>query len=141
MEFGQPSDGAPAGAVAVARAALGEPDMGYWESVPLRQRIACHYDDQYGVDLDPQRILLTCGASPALVLALLTGFVAGSRVMTARPGYVAYRHSLRAVHMVPVEVECGAKDRFQHHALHNSAAEPDRKSTPLNNRHESATRL
>src|SRR3546814_15356178 len=29
MEFGQPSDGAPAGAVAVARAALGEPDMGY----------------------------------------------------------------------------------------------------------------
>nr|WP_184098714.1 aminotransferase class I/II-fold pyridoxal phosphate-dependent enzyme [Sphingopyxis panaciterrulae] len=124
MEFGQPSDGAPAGAVAVARAALGEPDMGYWESVPLRQRIARHYDDQYGVDLDPQRILLTCGASPALVLALLTGFAAGSRVMTARPGYVAYRNSLRAVHMVPVEVECGANDRFQIHARHIRAADP-----------------
>src|SRR3546814_16004764 len=98
--------------------------MGYWESVPLRQRIACHYDDQYGVDLDPQRILLTCGASPALVLALLTGFAAGSRVMTARPGYVAYRNSLRAVHMVPVEVECGANDRFQIHARHIRAADP-----------------
>src|SRR3546814_10542952 len=110
MEFGQPSDGAPAGAVAVARAALGEPDMGYWESVPLRQRLACHYDDQYGVDLDPQRILLTTGASPALVIALLTGFAAGRRVMSARPGYVASRHSLRAVQMGPGEAECGATD-------------------------------
>src|SRR3546814_14743509 len=124
MEFGQPSDGAPAGAVAVARAALGEPDMGYWESVPLRQRIACHYDDQYGVDLDPQRILLTCGASPALVLALLTGFAAGSRVMTARPGHLPYRNSLCALHMVPVEVVCGASDRFPIHSRHLPAAHP-----------------
>src|SRR3546814_18220874 len=92
--------------------------MGYWESVPLRQRIACHYADQYGVDLDPQRILLTCGASPALVLALLTGFAAGSRVMTARPGYVPYRNSLRSVHIFPVEVECGANHRFQIHSRH-----------------------
>src|SRR3546814_19342867 len=98
--------------------------MGYWESVPLRQRIACHYADQYGVDLDPQRILLTCGASPALVLALLTGFAAGSRVMPARPGSVAYRNSLRAVHIVPVEVECGANDRFQLHARHLPPADP-----------------
>src|SRR3546814_12191890 len=64
MEFGQPSDGAPAGAVAVARAALGEPDMGYWERVHLRQRIACHYYDQYGVDPDPHRTLLPCVSYP-----------------------------------------------------------------------------
>src|SRR3546814_5061238 len=44
--------------------------------------------------------------------------------MTARPGYVAYRNSLRAVHMVPVEVECGANDRFQIHARHIRAADP-----------------
>src|SRR3546814_21073617 len=68
MEFGQPSAGAPAGAVAVARAALGEPDMGYWESVPLRQRLACHYADQYGVDLEPPRTLMHCGSYHAPVL-------------------------------------------------------------------------
>ncbi len=124
MEFGQPSDGAPTGAVAAAQAALGEPDMGYWESVPLRQRIARHYGEHYGLDLNPHRILLTCGASPALVLALLTGFAAGSRVMTARPGYVAYRNSLRALEMVPIEVECGANDRFQVHARHIREADP-----------------
>lgn len=123
MEFGQPSEGAPSGAVAAARAALDEPDMGYWESVPLRQRIARHYADHYQVDVDPQRILLTCGASPALVLALLTAFEAGSRVMTARPGYVAYRNSLRALQMIPVEVECGAAERFQINARHIRDAE------------------
>src|SRR3546814_3265116 len=100
--------------------------MGDGEGVLLRELIACPDVARYGVDLDPQRILLTCGASPALVLALLTGFAAGSRVMTARPGYVAYRNSLRAVHMVPVEVECGANDRFQLQDL---------KSTRLNSSH------
>ncbi len=124
MEFGQPSDGAPAGAVAAARAALDEPDMGYWESVPLRKRIARHYAEDYGVEVDAQRILLTCGASPALVLALLTAFAAGSRVMTARPGYVAYRNSLRALQMIPVEVECGAADRFQISARAIREADP-----------------
>lgn len=124
MEFGQPSDGAPTGAVAAARAALDQPDMGYWESVPLRQRIARHYADHYGIAVDPQRILLTCGASPALVLALLTAFEAGSRVMTARPGYVAYRNSLRALQMIPVEVDCGAADRFQISARAIREADP-----------------
>ncbi|HMN52697.1 MAG TPA: ASKHA domain-containing protein, partial [Sphingopyxis sp.] len=46
------------------------------------------------------------------------------RVMTARPGYVAYRNSLRALQMIPVEVECGAADRFQIHARHIREADP-----------------
>lgn len=124
MEFGQPAEGAPAGAVAAARAALEDVDPGYWESVPLRRRIARHYADAYGVDVDPQCILLTCGASPALVLALLTAFQAGSRVMTARPGYVAYRNSLRALQMIPVEVACGAEERFQISARRIAEADP-----------------
>ena len=124
MEFGQPSDGAPAKAVAAARAALDQPEMGYWESLPLRERIARYYAEHEGVDVDPHRILLTCGASPALVLALLAAFRAGSRVMIARPGYVAYRNTLRALEMVPVEVPCGAADRFQINAGHIEAADP-----------------
>ncbi len=124
MEFGQPSDGAPAGAILAARTALDAPDMGYWESLPLRDRIARYYAEHDGVELDPRRILLTCGASPALVLALLAAFRAGSRVVTARPGYVAYRNTLRALEMVPVEVPCDAADRFQISARHIRAADP-----------------
>ena len=127
MEFGQPSEGAPQGALDAAHGAMSGGDMGYWESTPLRERIARHYGEQYGVDVAPQQIILTCGASPALVLSLLTAFSAGSRVMTARPGYVAYRNSLRALHMTPVEVPCSAADRFQINARHirDAAVTPD----------------
>ncbi|MET0320403.1 MAG: hypothetical protein ABW069_06760 [Duganella sp.] len=67
MESGQPSTAAPA-AIASAHAVLDDDAMGYWESTPLRQRLAQHYRAQYGVTVDPERLILTCGASPALVL-------------------------------------------------------------------------
>jgi aspartate/methionine/tyrosine aminotransferase len=113
MEFGQPSTGAPAAAIREAHRILDADGMGYWESPVLRARIARHYAETYGVDVDPDRILLTCGASPALVLALSTVFAPGARVALARPGYVAYRNTLKALHMVPVELPCGAAERFQ----------------------------
>ena len=113
MEFGQPSTGAPAAAVARAHDVLDRDGMGYWESPDLRARIARLYDERYGVDVDPDRILLTCGASPALVLALSTRFRPGDRIALARPGYVAYRNTLRALHMQPVEIACGPDNRDQ----------------------------
>jgi aspartate/methionine/tyrosine aminotransferase len=113
MEFGQPSTGAPAAAIREAHRILDADGMGYWESPLLRARIARHYAETYGVEVDPDRILLTCGASPALVLALSTVFAPGARVALARPGYVAYRNTLKALHMVPVELACGAAERFQ----------------------------
>ncbi len=113
MEFGQPSTGAPAAAIARAHQVLDADAMGYWESPDLRTRIARLYDERYGVAIDPNRILLTCGASPALVLALSTLFKPGDRIALARPGYVAYRNTLRALHLEPVEIACGPDTRFQ----------------------------
>ena len=113
MEFGQPSTGAPAAAIAEAHRILDHDGMGYWESPRLKERIALHYAETYGVSVDPERILLTGGASPALVLALTTAFTPGARVALARPGYVAYRNTLKALHMEPVEIPCGAAERFQ----------------------------
>jgi aspartate/methionine/tyrosine aminotransferase len=113
MEFGQPSTGAPSAAIEIAHRVLDSDAMGYWESPALRERIALHYRVLHGVEVDPKRIILTCGASPALVLALTTSFIPGDRVALARPGYVAYRNSLRALHMEPIEVPCGSKERFQ----------------------------
>lgn len=113
MEFGQPSTGAPSKAIEAAHQILDSDPMGYWESSPLKQRISTRYQEQYGLDISPGRILLTCGASPALVLALTTSFVPGDRVALASPGYVAYRNCLRALHMDEIEIECGAAERFQ----------------------------
>lgn len=113
MEFGQPSTGAPKAALAAARARLDTDPMGYWESPALRARLARHYQDAYGLRVEAERFIITSGASPALVLALTSLFRPGDRVALARPGYVAYRNTLRALHMVPVEIPCGAATRFQ----------------------------
>ena len=124
MEFGQPSTGAPAAALAVAHRVLDSEAMGYWESPALRARIARHYQDRYGVEVEPGRILLTCGASPALLLALISSFEPGDRVALARPGYVAYRNTLKALSLVPVEIGCGPESRFQLTAAHLAALDP-----------------
>lgn len=124
MEFGQPSTGAPQAAIATAHRMLDADRGGYWESPALRARIARHYLESYGVAVEPERVIITCGASPALVLALVSTFSPGDRVATARPGYVAYRNTLKALHMVPVEVACGPESRFQMTAAHLAALDP-----------------
>src|ERR1700758_3362090 len=91
MEFGQPSTGAPKAAIDIAHGVPDAGAKGSWESAPLRAGIAGRYRSEYGLSIDPERIILTCGASPGLVIALTSGFEPGARVATARPGYVAYR--------------------------------------------------
>ena len=124
MEFGQPSTGAPDAAIAAAHHVLDNDPLGYWESPALKERIAAHYAEWYGVEVTPARIVLTCGASPALVLALNMSFAPGDRVAFARPGYVAYRNTLKALHMKPVELACGEAERFQLSAKAIAALDP-----------------
>jgi aspartate/methionine/tyrosine aminotransferase len=124
MEFGQPSTGAPAAAIARAHAVLDADGMGYWDSVLLKARLARHYREAYGLDISADRFILTCGASPALVLALSSGFSLGGRIAFARPGYVAYRNTVKALHLKPVEIACGASARFQLTAASIAALDP-----------------
>lgn len=124
MEFGQPSTGAPAKAIAVAHGVLDAEAMGYWESVPLKARIARSYAENYGVKVDAEQVILTCGASPAFVMGLSCLFRPGARIALARPGYVAYRNTLRAMYLEPVEMDCGPQERFQVTAAALDALDP-----------------
>lgn len=124
MEFGQPSTGAPPRAVAEAHRVLDADGMGYWESAPLKARIARLYDERYGVAVTPDRLLLTCGASPALVLALSSAFKPGDRIAMARPGYVAYRNVVKGLHMQAVEIACGPDEHYQLTAAAIEALDP-----------------
>ncbi|HYE45355.1 MAG TPA: aminotransferase class I/II-fold pyridoxal phosphate-dependent enzyme [Caulobacter sp.] len=124
MEFGQPSTGAPARAIAAAHRVLDADAMGYWESAPLCAALAERYRRLHGVEIEPGRIILTCGASPALVLALSAAFQPGDRIALARPGYVAYRGTLKALNMQAVELACGPDTRFQLTAAMIEALDP-----------------
>lgn len=124
MEFGQPSTGAPPAAIAEAHRVLDIDGMGYWESAPLKARIARLYQDRYGVTVSPDQLLLTNGASPALVLALSSTFKPGDRIAMARPGYVAYRNTVKALNMQAVEIACGPDDHYQLTAAALAALDP-----------------
>jgi aspartate/methionine/tyrosine aminotransferase len=86
---------------------------GYFESRELIARIARHYRDSYGLEVAPERILLTAGASAALVAVFAALFVAGDRIGVCRPGYPAYRNALKALGREAVEIECGADVGFR----------------------------
>jgi len=118
MEFGQPSTGAPPAAIAAAHHRLDSEPGAYWESPELRARIAKLYEERHGLSIAPDRIVLTCGASPALVLTLTALFAPGDAIAFTRPGYVAYRNTISALGRTPVEIEAGPDTRFQIAASH-----------------------
>ena len=115
MEVGQPAAGAPSQAIAAARAALSSGPLGYTEALgipSLRQRIALAYREWHGLDIDPQRIVVTTGSSAGFILAFLGLFEPGDRVAVSLPGYPPYRHILTALGCEPVGIETDALTRW-----------------------------
>ncbi|WP_425090544.1 aminotransferase class I/II-fold pyridoxal phosphate-dependent enzyme [Tropicimonas sp. S265A] len=104
MEVGQPGTPAPAAARTALARALDTP-LGYTVAlgVPeLREGIARLYQRWYGIDLNPDRVVVTAGSSAAFLLAFTALFDAGERVGVAEPGYPSYRQILRALSLEPV---------------------------------------
>src|SRR5262245_50853126 len=115
MEVGQPAAPAPATAIKAAQAALTHGRIGYTETLgipSLRARIARHYQDAYGVALDPARVVVTTGSSGGFILAFLSLFEPGDRVALANPGYPPYRHILSALGCEPVLIDTSAQTRW-----------------------------
>jgi aspartate/methionine/tyrosine aminotransferase len=116
MEVGQPGTPAPARARAALARAMEEGALGYTVALglpELRARIARLYRDRHGIDLDPERVIVTAGSSGAFLLAFTALFDAGDRVGLGLPGYPSYRHILKALSLEPVGVSTSAASRFQ----------------------------
>ncbi|MGY8956189.1 MAG: pyridoxal phosphate-dependent aminotransferase [Alphaproteobacteria bacterium] len=116
LEVGQPSTAAPALVREAAVAALQTDKLGYTDAfgiAPLRERIAAHYQDFYGVNVDPAGVIVTTGSSGGFLLSFLAAFDVGDRVALAAPGYPAYSNILSALGVEPVIIETGLEDRFQ----------------------------
>lgn len=116
LEVGQPGTGAPSIVVETIRNAVGRGRMGYTDAMgipPLRRRIARHYQDIYGIDLDPARVAVTTGSSGAFLLGFLSAFDVGDRVAVASPGYPAYRNILSALGVEVVEILTSQEEGFR----------------------------
>lgn len=131
MEVGQPAAPAPRTAIAAAHAALEQARIDYTSALgiaSLRARIARHYRDTYGCDVDAERIVVTTGSSGGFILAFLAMFEPGDRVAVTVPGYPPYRHILTALGCEPVLIETTNETR---HALTGEALLAAHRRTPL----------
>ena len=116
MEVGQPGTGAPSAALSALAAQLPADPMGYTVGLgrpDLRARIARHTGEWYGVDISPERVVVTSGASGAFILAFTALFDANARVGLGLPCYPSYRQILRALDLTPVGLRTAIEDGFQ----------------------------
>jgi len=116
MEVGQPATSAPSLVKEAAARALKDHPIGYTEALgipPLREAIAQHYSDIYGVDVSSSRVVITTGSSGGFLLSFLSLFGKGDRVVLAEPGYPAYRNILKSLDVEAVGLPCGPETNFQ----------------------------
>jgi aspartate/methionine/tyrosine aminotransferase len=131
MEVGQPAASAPKTAIMAAHAALNSGRIDYTSALgtpSLRERIARHYRESYGLAVDSGRIVITTGSSAAFILAFLAMFEPGDRVAVTIPGYPPYRHILTALGCEPVLIETSSETR---HALTGEALLAAHRKAPL----------
>ncbi len=115
MEVGEPCAPPPRLVREAAMAALAGGPIGYTDALgllSLRQRIARHYAENFGIDVDPQRVAITTGSSGAFIMAFLTLFDAGARVAIPNPGYPAYRNIFAALGVETVDVPVNSENGF-----------------------------
>ena len=115
MEVGQPGTGAPAAAKAKLADELDQP-LGYTVGLglpELRARIAKHYADWYNVDLNPERVVITSGASGAFILAFSALFDNDEPVGLGTPCYPSYRQILKGMGLTAVDIPTTLEQRFQ----------------------------
>ncbi|RRH76327.1 pyridoxal phosphate-dependent aminotransferase [Falsigemmobacter faecalis] len=116
MEVGQPGTPAPVAAREALATAMSQDALGYTVALglpELRAGIAKLYKTWYGVDLNPERVIVTAGSSAAFVLAFTALFDAGEKVGLGLPGYPSYRHIMKALSLEPVGMQTTEATRFQ----------------------------
>ena len=116
MEVGQPGTPAPKGALKALARQMEEGPLGYTVALglpELRAGIAALYRRWYGVDLNPDRVVVTAGSSAAFLLSFTTLFDAGDRVGLGEPGYPSYRQILKALSLQAVGIPASVDNRLQ----------------------------
>jgi len=78
----------------------------------LRETIAHHYGAHYGAPVDPSRIVVTSGASGALLLATMALVNPGDEVLLPDPSYPANQNFIIAAGGVPRLIPASAEQRF-----------------------------
>lgn len=116
LEAGEPDFATAAAVIEAGQASLGRGETYYSQAagIPaLRQAVADLYRSDYKLDIDPRRIMITPGASGALLLISALLVNPGQGMLMTDPGYPCNRHFLRLVEGRGQLVPVGPEDRYQ----------------------------
>jgi aspartate/methionine/tyrosine aminotransferase len=116
MEIGEPDFPTPPAIIEAGRRALA---AGYTHYTPaaglpaLREAIAAYYASRYALEVSPERIVITPGASGALQLAIGVMVDPGDEVLLADPGYPCNRNFVHLFEGRPRAVDVGPETAYQ----------------------------
>jgi aspartate/methionine/tyrosine aminotransferase len=116
MGIGEPDFTAAAPVVEAATRAMADGRMQYTSATglaPLREAIAAHYQAVYGLEIAPSRIIVTAGASAALLLACAALVERDAEVLMPDPSYPCNRHFVEAFEGKARMIPSGPEQRFQ----------------------------
>jgi aspartate/methionine/tyrosine aminotransferase len=116
MEVGEPDFPAADSLIEAARALLEHGRIGYTPALglpELRIAIAAYYLEYYGVEVPAERIVVTPGASGALLAAMTVLVDPGDQILMTDPGYPCNRHFVRLMGGEPVAIPVTAHSGYQ----------------------------
>jgi aspartate/methionine/tyrosine aminotransferase len=116
MEIGEPDFPTPAPVLAAAQAALAGGGIYYTSALglpELREAIARHYAERFGVAIAPERVIVTAGSSAGLLLVMALLVDRDQQILLSDPGYPCNRHFVRVLEGEPVGVPVGPLTNYQ----------------------------
>lgn len=117
LEVGEPDFDAPVCVREAADKALRDGHTHYTHSLgmmELREAISAYYAGTYGVQVEPDRIVVTAGTSPAMFMVFAALLEEGDEVILSDPHYACYPNFIRFLKGVPVRVAVSEADGFQY---------------------------
>ena len=116
LEIGEPDFPTPECVCQAAKEAISRGETHYTHSLgllELREAICADYYEKYGVNVDPDRILVTSGTSPALFMVFSALLEAGEEVIMTDPHYPCYPNFVEFLGARPSRVKGYEEDGFQ----------------------------
>ena len=115
LEIGEPDFAPPKAAIEACARALRGGETHYSDSrglAELRRAIAGDVEARFGVSVDPDRVMVTSGTSPAMLLVFSLLIDPGDEVILGAPCYPCYPNFIRYCGGAPVFVETSAEDGY-----------------------------
>ena len=116
LEFGEPDFSAPPDAAEAIRKSMDLNAAGYTHTQgieDLRKEIANKYEQDYGVQICPDQVLVSNGSSILLYLSIQLLAPPGSEVILTDPSYACYENVIKLAGVKPVFINLKHAEGFQ----------------------------